>query len=280
MLRGLSTGVQLDVVESGDRANPSLLLICGTTQHLELWGPLAAGLAEHYHVISYNHRGIGDSERGSGALSTASLAVDAKAVLDVVGVRSAHVLGWSLGSAVAQELALAEPDRVDSLVLWGTWPALDGFQACGLAALRHPWTTGDMPVAMTSLGLVFSPELLNSPDFGLMMQQLIPLFPHTESQIRTVVAQWDAVLAHHTADRLPNIRIPTLVIGGDQDILTPPWQCRKVAELIPGARLKLFAGPGSSHAVGLERTEEFLTEVLPFLAEQPLGARSLVGGGL
>jgi pimeloyl-ACP methyl ester carboxylesterase len=277
MLLDLRTGVRLDVVESGDRSAPPVLLLCGTVQHYEMWGALAAGLSEHHHVISYNHRGIGDSERGSGPLSMAGMAADALAVLDAVGVESAHVLGWSLGSAVAQELALAAPERVRSLVLWATWPALDGFQTCGLTVLRHPWHTGDIPVAMTGLGMAFSPELLNSPDFALFMQQLIPLFPHTDSQIRTVVEQWDANLAHDTRERLPRIGTPTLVVAGEQDIITPVWQCRRVAELIPGATLKVFTGAGSSHAVGLERTVEFLDEVLPFLAAQRSGATATAG---
>jgi len=278
MLVDVSTGTRLDVVESGNRSNPSLLLICGTTQHHLLWGALGAGLAEQYHVISYNHRGIGDSERGDGPLSTASMAEDAAAVLDAVGVPRAHVLGWSLGTLVAQELALAHPGKVASLVLWGTYPALDGFQACGLAALSYPWRTGDVQTGLAALGLAFSPELLNSPDFGVLMEQMLPLFPQTESEVRAVVEQWDADLAHNTAERLPAVTAPTLVIGGEQDLLTPPWQCRKVAELIPGARLKIFTGPGSSHALGLERTEEFLAEVLPFLAAQPTPATSAAAG--
>ncbi|WP_028925979.1 alpha/beta fold hydrolase [Pseudonocardia acaciae] len=272
MLRDVRTGTRLDVVESGDRSNPSLLLVCGTTQHYALWGALATGLAEHYHVISYNHRGIGDSERGAGPISMASLAADAAAVLDAVDVPRAHVVGWSLGSAVAQELALAEPGRVASLVLWGTWPALDMFQVCGLAALRHPWATGDIDTALTALGLAFSPELLNSPEFPELMEQQRPYLPQTEVEIRTVLEQWDADLAHNTADRLPNITAPTLVVGGEQDLLTPPWQCRKVADLIPNARIEIFTGPGSSHALGLERTDEFLAVVLPFLAAVPTAA--------
>jgi pimeloyl-ACP methyl ester carboxylesterase len=200
----------------------------------------------------------------------AGMAEDAAAVLDAVGVSRAHVLGWSLGSAVAQELALAAPEKVASLVLWGTWPVMDGFQASMLAALRHPWDTGDTQTAMAALGLAFSPELLNSPDFGAMMEQLLPYFPSTETAVRTTVEQFDADLAHNTAARLPGLDVPTLVIGGDQDLLTPPWQCAKVAELIPNAQLKIFSGPGSSHALGLERTEEFLAEVLPFVAAQPV----------
>lgn len=272
MLLDISTGTRLDVVLSGDPANPPLLLVCGTIQHYGMWGTLAASLAERYHVISYNHRGIGDSERGAGALSMASMAEDAAAVLDALGVTRAHVLGWSLGSAVAQELALAHPDKVASLVLWGTWPRIDGFQISGLSALRHPWVTGDVPTALTALGLTFSPELLNSPSYGPMQEQLLPLFPQTEAQVKAVVEQWDADFAHDTVERLPGITQPTLVLGGEQDLLTPPWQCEAVAKLIPGAKLKIFTGPGSSHAVGLERTEEFLAEVLPFLASQQVAA--------
>ena len=177
-----------------------------------------------------------------------------------------------LGSAVAQELAIAHPAKVRGLVLWGTWPALDAFQACGLTAFSYPWRNGDAQAGTAALGLAFSPELLNSPDFPAMMEQLLPFYPQTEAEVRTVVEQWDADLAHNTTDRLPGITAPTLVIGGEQDLLTPPWQCAKVAELIPGAQLKIFAGPGSSHAVGLERTEEFLAEVLPFLAAVPAPA--------
>ncbi len=273
MLVEVGTGTRLDVVEAGDRSNPSLLLICGTSQHYLLWGALGAGLAENYHVISYNHRGIGESERGEGSISMASMAQDASAVLDAVGVSRAHVLGWSLGSAVAQELALAHPGKVASLVLWGTWPALDMFQVCGITALRYPWAAGDPEAGLTALGLAFSRELLNSPEFPAMMEQMAPLFPQTEGQIKACVEQWDADLAHNTTDRLSGIDTPTLVVGAEHDLLTPPWQCQAVAELIPGARLEIFSGPGSSHAVGLERTEEFLALVLPFLAEQAAPTR-------
>ena len=88
--------------------------------------------------------------------------------------------------------------------------------------------------------------------------------------MRTCAEQWDADLAHDTLDRLGDIAAPTLVIAGEQDLLTPPWQGRKVAEAIPGAQWHLFTGPGSSHALGVERAEEFLPRVLDFLAEHPL----------
>jgi len=118
--------------------------------------------------------------------------------------------------------------------------------------------------------VAFSPQLLDSPDFGALIEQLLPLFPSTEQQIRTTAEQWDADLAHDTLDRLGGITAPTLVIAGEQDLLTPPWHGRQVAEAIPGAQHHLFTGPGSSHALGVERAEEFLSLVQTFLTEHPL----------
>jgi AraC-like DNA-binding protein len=118
MLVEVGAGVCLDVVESGNRANPSLLLLCGTTQHSLLCGELAAGLARDYHVISFDRRGVGESECGGGSISPVGMAEDAAAVLDAVGVSAAYVLGWSQGALVAQELTLAHPEKVTSLVLY------------------------------------------------------------------------------------------------------------------------------------------------------------------
>jgi phenylpyruvate tautomerase PptA (4-oxalocrotonate tautomerase family) len=80
-----------------------------------------------------------------------------------------------------------------------------------------------------------------------MMEQVLPLLPQTESEVKTVVEQWDADLAHNASDRLPSVDKPPLVIGGEQDLVAPPWQCRKVAELIPGPRRR--SSPGRAPAM-------------------------------
>jgi pimeloyl-ACP methyl ester carboxylesterase len=247
-----------------------LLVINGTSQSLGFWADAASVWAGRNRVITYDLRGMGGSARGSGAISVASLAADAQGLLEALDVDRAHVLGYSLGSAIAQELALAAPERVASLVLHCTWARTDGFQRAMLTAVAHPWRTGDLEAALGALGVAFSPQLLDSPDFDALVQQLLPLFPSTEQQIRTCVEQWDADLAHDTLDRLDRITAPTLVIAGEQDLLTPPWHGKQVADAIPGARHHLVTGPGSSHALGIERAEEFLPLVADFLAEHPL----------
>jgi pimeloyl-ACP methyl ester carboxylesterase len=264
----VATGVRLNVSEAG--TGEPLLLIMGTSGSLGFWAHLVPGFAERHRTISFDNRGLGRSERGDGPITMASLAADAAALLDALEIERAHVCGWSLGSAVAQELALAHPDRVGALVLYATWGRLDGFQRAVLTALRHPWLTRDMEDAFTALGMAYSPEMLNNPDFEAIVEQFLPLFPQTEEQIQATLEQWDADYAHDTLDRLDAISAPTLVVVGEQDLLTPPWQSKAVADRIPGARYELFTGPGSSHGLMFERAEEFAAVVIGFLAEHPL----------
>ena len=244
-----------------------LLIINGTSQSLGFWAETAMVWAGSHRVITYDLRGMGGSDRGATPISAESLGEDARALLEALEVERAHVLGYSLGSVVAQQLAVLAPERVASLVLLCTWGRTDGFQRAVFTGLGHPWRTGDLEAALGALGIAFSPELLDNPEFGALVEQLLPLFPSTEQQIRTCAEQWDADIAVDTLDRLDRITAPTLVVAGEQDLLTPARQGKAVAERIPGARYELFTGPGSSHALGVERAEEFVPMVLDFLSQ-------------
>jgi pimeloyl-ACP methyl ester carboxylesterase len=260
--------IAVAVQEYGD--GEPLLVINGTSQSLGFWADMAGVWGARHRVITYDLRGMGGSERGSGEFTVASLAQDALGLLDALEVERTQVLGYSLGSAIAQELALAAPDRVSSLVLYCTWARSDGFQRAMMTGLAHPWRVGNVEAGLGALGVAFSPQLLDSPEFGALIEQLLPLFPSTPEQIQTCAEQWDADMGHDTLDRLGEISAPTLVIAGEQDLLTPPWHGKQVAEAIPGAKLEMFTGPGSSHALGVERAEEFIPLVAGFLAEHPV----------
>ena len=267
--RQVSVGdISVAVQEYGE--GDPLLIVNGTSQSLGFWADTALLWASQYRVITYDLRGMGGTERGSGPISAASMAEDARDLLDALGVQKAHVVGYSLGSAIAQELALLAPERVGAIVMQCTWGRTDGFQRAVFTGLGHPWRTGDLEAALGALGIAFSPQLLDSPDFGSLVEQLLPLFPSTEQQVATCAEQWDADIAHDTQDRLGSITSPVLVVAGEQDLLTPPWQGKAVADAIPGAQHHLFTGPGSSHALGVERAEEYLPMVLDFLGKNPL----------
>jgi pimeloyl-ACP methyl ester carboxylesterase len=264
----VESGVELEYQITGD--GDPVLLIMATTGSLGMWGPIVPALAERHEVIAYDHRGMGGSTPSEDAVSMRSLADDAAALLEALDVGPAHVIGWSLGSAVAQELALNHADKVTSLVLYGTWGRCDGFGRSMIAALRFPWTRGDVATALAALGLAWSPQMLDDPAFETIAADFLPLVPQTEAQVRMTVAQWDADLVHDTLDRLGNIMAPTTVIVGDQDLLTPPRQSLAVAERIPGAEFHLVEGAGSSHSMHLERTEDWLDLVRAHLERHAL----------
>ena len=259
------TGVQLHYEISG--AGEPLLLIMGTSGSIGLWGGLVERLAESYQVIAFDNRGLGGSDRGEGEITVASLAEDAVALLEALDVPAAHVVGWSLGSAMAQEMALSHPDRLRSIVLYSTWARASGFQRSVMAALRLPYAIRDMPSALAVAGLAFSPEALDAPEFADSVAAMLPAFPQDDAQMQVTTEQWDADLAHDSLDRLPGITTPTLVVVGEQDLLTPPAQGRQVAEAIAGARFELLTGPGSSHCLHLERLDDLLSVVTGFLQQ-------------
>ena len=264
------TGVTLNYEISGE--GDPLLLVMGTSGAIPLWGEVISRLAEHYQVIAFDNRGLGGSERGEGAISVASMAEDASALLEALDVPRAHVMGWSLGSAVAQEMALAHPDQVASAVMYATWGRCDGFQRSVLAALRLPYVVRDMESALTVAGIAFSPQLLDHPDFEQMLVPMLPAFPQNDAQMQVTVEQWDADLAHDTLDRLGSITAPTLVVVGEQDLLTPTWQSKAVADAIPGARYELVTGPGSSHGMHIERPADLIAIVTDFLEDKKIAS--------
>ena len=103
------TGVTLNYEISGD--GDPLLLVMGTSGSIPLWGEIVPRLAERYRVIAFDNRGLGGSDRGEGAISVASMAEDASALLEALEIPRAHATGWSLGSAAVQEMALTHPDQ-------------------------------------------------------------------------------------------------------------------------------------------------------------------------
>lgn len=104
----VATGIRLNVSQTG--TGDPLLLMPATSASLGHWAPLVPAFAARYRVIAFDYRGLGQSERGDAPITMASLAADTDALLDALDISRAHVLGWSLGSAVAQELALGHPD--------------------------------------------------------------------------------------------------------------------------------------------------------------------------
>jgi pimeloyl-ACP methyl ester carboxylesterase len=246
-------GSELHVERRGD--GEPLLLIQGMGANGAHWGePLLRELERDFELVLYDHRGIGRSGPLSGDVTTADLAADALALLDALGIERAHVLGFSLGGMVAQELALTAPQRVATLVLVGT--TAGGTQS-------KP-TSGDVVQALTAAVLSGDRERVLRTGFGLVVSAdyaadaanyatFAAAAREHPASIQILMEQQAAVVAHDAYGRLRGLAPPTLVIHGTEDQILSPINGDLLASLIPGARLELLDGAG--HLVYWEQPE-------------------------
>jgi pimeloyl-ACP methyl ester carboxylesterase len=262
----LHSGLDLYVEEHG-RGEP-LLLIMGTGADHRFWAAQVPAYAERYRTIIYDARGVGRSTvpEDPTTCSMAAMADDAAQLLDALDIESAHVSGLSLGSTVAQELALCHPDRVRTAQLHGTWGRSDEWFVRMIETLEEPLRRGDLAAFIRyALMWVASPTFLEEqPEAVREMEQSVLAEP---SDPRGILGHIHADKHHDALDRLGEIRCPTLVTAGEMDVQVPPRYGIEVANAIPGATFHLFEGPHSSHIACVEMAEEFNRATLGWLEE-------------
>jgi pimeloyl-ACP methyl ester carboxylesterase len=232
--------LELWVERRGD--GPDVLLVAGLGDPAEAWQAQLDGLADRYRVTAYDNRGVGRTPLTDRPLSAATMADDAAALLRALDVPIAHVAGFSMGSAIAQELALRHPELVRSLVLVGTYARPDALFRAQLEFWR--WLAEAAPSERAFLEAfftwVYTPRAHADGTVEKLVEEALA-FPHQQS-VEAFQAQVDACLAHDTADRLQQIAAPTLVLAGELDSILPPRCGRSVAAAIPDARFELMAG--------------------------------------
>jgi pimeloyl-ACP methyl ester carboxylesterase len=215
---------------------------------------------EHYtdrlRVIAYDHRGSGRSSHWAVPVSIPMLAADTARVMDDRLLDHAHVVGLSMGAMVALELALRMPSRVRSLVLVGGTPG--GPLAALPPASRAARSVAELAVGSARRGALNPAPLLFSAEFRRAhperVRELIRPFGQFRPPLWTTQFQTLATSCFARGDSLSRVRTPTLVVHGDQDVMSPLANATMLAEGIPGARLWVARGAG--HAVPLERPEE------------------------
>ncbi|MCG8919547.1 alpha/beta hydrolase [Actinokineospora sp. PR83] len=245
-------GRELTYVRRG--AGEPLLLIQGMAGHHGLWGEeFLSLLARDFDVVAFDHRGVAGGGRVDEPFGVRDLAEDAVGVLDGLGWESAHVLGISLGGMVAQELVVAHPERVRSLVLGCTYAGPDG------GALDGPGPVRMMTAAATrdvSKSLRAGYEANLSPEFRAdeaEFERFVEAVLSEQVPAPVIALQMQAALQHDSVAGLADVRASTLVIHGTEDEMITPKNGDHVASLIPGARLEVFEGVG--HLFWWERPE-------------------------
>ena len=256
--------VELRVEEVG--SGPPLLLIMGLGASIETWVAQRDAFAACHRVVMFDNRGAGESDCPPPPWSVPDMAADAVGVMDVLGIERAHVLGVSMGGMIAQELAIRWPERVDRLVVALSFARPDPVRRSFLLFRR--WARlQDVDLVqegIAHLPWLLSPRVLNDPvRLGELLTVVgtMPLMtPEAYSH------QVDAILEHDTLDRLGGVSAPTLVLAAAEDVLTPVYLSREIADAIAGARLVVL--PNGNHAVQIEDPETFNAAVLDFLADR------------
>ncbi|WP_337287361.1 alpha/beta fold hydrolase [Candidatus Methylomirabilis sp.] len=220
---------------------------------------------QHFRCLAFDNRDTGQSDRTPSSYTIKTMADDALRLMDALAIDKAHVVGLSMGGAIAQELAIAHPTRIKRLVLVSTYTSSDRrgadvlnsfvlmrarFSREEYARATSPWVFTYQNYRIPGLVELAITRFLEDPYF-------IPADVYAH--------QVEAAMSHFAEDRLSRIAAPTLIVAGDEDIMTPMRFARTLHQQIPGARLAVIQGGG--HALILTHAEEFNQLVLSFLKE-------------
>lgn len=256
-VRTQDADISYEITGEGD----PLLLIMGLGTDSRMWMMQVPAFANTYKVITLDNRGVGKSSTPPGPYTMEQMASDALAVLDAAGAERAHVVGISMGGAIAQHLALLAPERVRSLVLAATWAGKNSyFERMTAVQAQLVASAGREALIKASMLWLFTPKMIiERPDMVSMVEQAALRF---QAPLEGLIAQGVACGLHDVRDRLPALRIPTLVMVGRRDTLVPPELSDELAALIPGAQAARLE---TAHAFNIEETEVFNRTVLEFV---------------
>ena len=257
-----SDGIRLHYEVLGRSSATPVLMIQGLGSDKHGWDMQRMALALRYRVIALDNRGAGRSDKPFGTYSLEQMADDAIAVLDDAGVEKAHIVGASMGGAISQIIGLKYPERVRSLTL-----------AC-TACRNHPWRRELLhgwATAATERGIgamtreaarwVIGPRSFRRllPAFGWLGPLAMGRTSHAfVSQVKAILDVDETI-----AEQLAVVTAPTLVLVGNQDILTPRGDSEEIAERMPNAELVVISG--AAHGFMVEHASTFNRVLLEFL---------------
>jgi 3-oxoadipate enol-lactonase len=239
-----------------------VLLLHAFPLGLAMWDEQARALADAYQVVRFDARGFGDSPPGDGLLTMERIADDAVGVLDRLGIPSAVVAGLSMGGYAALALVRRHPDRIRALVLADTRAGADSAEARATRAAQAEKVRREGAATIADAVL---PKLLGTTSHQQRPELVARVRRTIESNPPRGIADALAGLAAR-ADSTPTlreIRVPTLVIVGEEDTITPPAEAEALQRGIAGSRLATI--PRAGHLANLENPAEFNHRLRTFL---------------
>lgn len=258
-MQARANGIDIHYEISG--SGPWLTLSHSLCCDASMWAPQMAELERRFTVLRFDTRGHGGSDAPVGAYTFEQMTDDVLGLLDALQIERTHYCGLSMGGMIGQHLTLKAPGRIDRLVLADTTSRMPP-EAAPLWAerIRIAGEQGMAPLVQPTLERWFTaPWRAAHPEVMARIGGLIRGTP-----VAGYVGCAQAIAGIDVTDRLHEVKAPTLVIVGDQDVGTPPAVSREIAAAISGARLEVI--PDASHLSNIEQAETFNKLLLDFLA--------------
>lgn len=264
-INGLS--VSYDVTGTG----PPVLMINGIGADRSGWGQQVPAVSQHFQTITYDNRDVGETEwlREPHDYDMGQFAADAAGLLDVLGIDSAHIVGASMGGAIAQEFAATYPGRTKSVTIVCSWPKSDPW----MVELMTQWDQifihqGGVAWNRNSWLWVFTHRYYEEPGNLKALVHLAENATNPQS-LEEYLRQSHAFKRHDALNRLPQITSPAHVICGEEDIYTPLRYSLDIANAIPRSTLSVM--PEVGHGMFWEATEAFNQLVVDFIRQVETG---------
>ncbi|MEX2514426.1 MAG: alpha/beta hydrolase [Cyclobacteriaceae bacterium] len=261
-----TNGINLYYEERG-KGEP-LLLIMGITAPGSVWEKHVEEWQKSFRCILVDNRGVGLSDKPPGPYSSAQMADDCAGLLQHLQYSQVSVAGVSMGSIIAQQLAIRHPERVKSMVLMCPWARCDNtakdiFEHMVDCKARLRPEEFSRYVQL----LIFSKLSFDDPEIykNMLEDRIQAAMDGNPQPLIGLEGQAAACINHNVLDQLPLIQQKVLVVGGEDDRFTPSWMSREVANAIPNASLHLYERSG--HAFHWENLEDFNKKVMDWLSK-------------
>jgi pimeloyl-ACP methyl ester carboxylesterase len=244
-----------------------ILLIPGSNAVMDTWDPtLLRNLSTNHTVIIFDHRGVGNTTAGTKPFSIIQFANDTAGLLDALNIQKADVLGYSMGSFVAQQLALLHPEKLNRLILYAA--SCGGEQAVPespeVSKIFSDVANNRLQDITKLLSVIFPESWIKSHPNNLAPPQSTEIVPNdTKIQQDNVVKEWFATNWSGVCDQLSKVTTPTLLVAGTEDVAVPANNSLIIAQKIPGAWLVPFRDAG--HALMYQYPEQLSAVLQTFL---------------
>ena len=256
-------GIHIRCELSGRKNRPMVMLSHSLSTRLEMWDAQAAALEAEFGVLRYDTRGHGGSDAPGGAYTLEQLAEEAVGLMDALGIDKVHWLGISMGGMIGQQLALDCPERLHSLMLSST-AAIMGEEAQPIWQERidRARSQGMEALVSETLARWFTPAYLqeNPPPVKEISEQI------RSTPVNGFIGCSEAIRRLNTLDRLTEIRLPSLIIVGEDDPGTPVSASEAIHQHLAGSQLEII--PNTRHLCNIETQDTFNTLLLAFLERQ------------